>query len=149
MKTNKILISIIGIFCIFTSSIQAKDSYYYYNRNRISLKLYEDSVTVYHTIKGTDGQLVYASQNLSSQDQRSSLADTTITSVEYIIMETKNRLVKMSNRFYVQLFNPIEDIHHLQNIANKTHSIVLGPIPNMPDWYELNDESLYSGYFCS
>ena len=135
MKINKTLISVISIFC-FVTSIQAKDSYYYYKGKRVFMPLSDDSVCVYSANNESNGHLVYTSKTVSIS-QKSALDDESITSVEYMVREKGGALVKMSNRFYVQLFDSIADVPLLQNVAKETNSIILGKIPNMPDWYKL------------
>lgn len=123
MKRNKILTGFIGL-CII-ASIQAKDSYYYYNNSRIALHLSDDSVSVYTKIG-------HSIKEISKNSY-----DTTVTSIEYLIEGENGTYVEMSNRFYVQLYDSINDIPLLNQIAHETNAAVVGKVPYMPDWYEL------------
>jgi subtilisin family serine protease len=139
MKAIRLVLFVASICCLSTYT-HAKDSYYYYNGERISLTLSDDSVSVFITQPSkNDGQNQHSySWNTIASKQQSSLANNNdVTSVEFIITGDDSRTVKMSNRFYVQLYDSIRDVEVLQNIARATHTIILGQVPYMPDWYEL------------
>ena len=139
MKRTKFIIALIGFVII---SINAKDSYYYYNGSRIPLKLREDSVNIYTN----DGHSIKAISKKSN--------DTSVTSIEYLIEGENRNVVQMSNRFYVQLYDSINDLPLLYDIVKETNTTILGKIPYMSDWYALSvrnsiiDNSLeMSNYF--
>lgn len=118
-------------------TMNAKNSYYYYNGNRVNLTLSDDSVSVYtETTTKQNSQLEYSSQTISLNEIKD-IKNSSISSIEYIIMGDDNQSVKMSNRFYVQLFDSIADVSKLQVVARETKAIIVGHVPNIPDWYEL------------
>jgi len=135
MKKIKIIIGVVSIFS-FASLTSAKEFYYFHNGIQIPLLINKDSVCVYREINNKDGQKTFSAETIS-KTQNEKLENESITSVEYIIQEREGKQVKMSNMFYVQLFDPINDVEVLRNTADKTNTIVNGSIPNMPDWYEL------------
>lgn len=123
MRSKVIFIAL----CILNiSALIAKESYYYYDGAKIPLQLSDDSVTVYDE----QGPCVRGYMVTVTHDK-------SYTSVEYIIQANENKTVKMSNRFYVQLYDSIADFHKLQRIALETKTAILGQVPNIPDWYEL------------
>lgn len=119
---------------IIVLPLQAKESYYYYHNNRVPLSICDDSVVVYSISSDKSVQDFYSASVVSLQ---SCISDTSYTSKEYIILGDKKRTVKMSNIFYVQLFDSEMDVAKLETIANKTSTIILGQVPYMPDWYKL------------
>lgn len=123
MRSKVIFIAL----CILNiSALIAKESYYYYDGAKIPLQLSDDSITVYDE----QGPCVRGYMATVTHDK-------SYTSVEYIIQANENKTVKMSNRFYVQLYDSIADFHKLQRIALETKTAILGQVPNIPDWYEL------------
>ena len=138
MKKNKIIICLASILCLANFGY-SKDSYYYYKGDRIPLKLSDDSMNVYtsqHEICKGEIQVTYSS-NIISKDMRTIESDSTISSVEYVILGDDGKNVKMSNRFYVQLFDSVNDIEKLYAVAKETNTIILGSMPHMSDWYIL------------
>lgn len=125
MQQNKILFSMMAIIC-FASFSYAKNSYYYYNGERIPLVLSDDSVCAY-TNQG----------HMNLESIARTTCDAGITSLEYIVKGVNKQTVKMSNRFYVQLFDSINDMPLLKTVARETNTDILGPIPYLSDWYEL------------
>ena len=125
MKNLKILICTISFLCLIVS-MSAKNSYYYYNGKRIPLWLSDDSVSVYSNDS-------YSIKEINRASDEKSVT----TSIEYIINGEDGKTVKMTNRFYVQLFDSIEDVPILEDLATKTNTTILGRVPYMSDWYEL------------
>ena len=127
------------ICAAITMTVQAKDFYYYYRGERIPLTVSEDSIKIYTTnindTKG-DNEIIYTSF-ISSLHDITNKAQNNITSREYIIKGEEGKTLKMSNRFYVQLFDSVYDVQKLQDVAQKTNTTIIGQVPNIPDWYEL------------
>lgn len=126
MKTKHYLLFSIALLLLFEVSLNAKDSYYYYNGNKIPLQLRDDSVNVYTRTSNT------MRMKTGEDFDRES-----VTSVEYIVIGTENKSIKMSNKFYVQLFDSITDMPKLQAVAKETKTTIVGKVPHTPNWYEL------------
>lgn len=126
MKTYRNLLIVAIILC-FAFTVNAKESYYYYNGMKIPLVVSDDSVRAY--TKNGDILTKRFENNLSK--------DTSFTSLEYFINGQENHSVQMSNRFYVQLFDSIADVQNLVYVAQNMHVDIIGQIPYMPDWYIL------------
>lgn len=135
---KKYILLLIVLLCAITS-LQAKKSYYYYNGERIPLTICEDSVRMYYVTDRTNNapeQYNYNSKNVFRKSVSIEENDS-ITSMEYIILSEDGKKVRMSNRFYVQLFDSIADVQKVITLAKRTNTIVRGQVPFMPDWYEL------------
>ena len=115
--------------------LSAGNAYYYYNGNRISLSLNEDSVVVYYQDTISKAPLSYTKQ-ICSLGKSDYLNAPSVTSVEYIINGDSGVTVRMSNRFYVKLFDST-DYEKLREIAKAKHVILVGEVPYMTNWYEL------------
>lgn len=140
MNANKFMLSAIFAICTITS-LNAKVSYYYYNGERVPLTVSEDSVNAYvnqRVTKGDKEESVYIHRTISGLEQhKRSTTSEPFTSMEYFIKGDSTETIKMSNTFYVQLFDSLADIQTLQKVASETNTIIRGSIPYMPDWYEL------------
>lgn len=125
------------LFCALMSHVflSAMNSYYYYNGNRISLSLNEDSVVVYYQDTISKAPLSYTKQvcSLGKSDYANS---PDVTSVEYIINGDSGVTVCMSNKFYVKLFANT-DYDKLQEVARAKHVRLVREVPYMTNWYEL------------
>ena len=117
--------------------INAKESYYYYEGKRIPIIINDDSISIYFESKDGDNYAGYKSVIAAVSDAQNNTYVTPVTSIEYSIGEKNQPLVKMSNRFYVQLYDYTTDVAKLQNIAKATKTTIIGQVPFMPDWYEL------------
>ncbi|MCR5049550.1 MAG: hypothetical protein K6A36_00530 [Paludibacteraceae bacterium] len=135
---KKVLLFLLSAFS-FVLTIGAKQSYYYYQWKRISISVSNENTVVYstnNTLKTRSLAGEYQSQVVS---HKKALNDKSInaTSKEYLVIGDDGTEIEMSNRFYVQLYDPKTDIKKLQDIARKTNTIISGQVPYMPDWYEL------------
>lgn len=131
---------IICIICAVVSIYaQAKDNYYYYHGERIPISVCNDSIRIYtyDQYELRDGGSNAYSSFIASSEGKTDNTLGNVTSREYIIKGDAGRTLKMSNRFYVQLFDSIEDVPMLRQIANETNTIIHGQVPNISDWYEL------------
>lgn len=129
---KKVLLSFALMVHVFLS---AGNAYYYYNGNRISLSLNEDSVVVYYQDTISKAPLSYTKQ-ICSLGKSDYVNAPCVTSVEYIINGDSGVTVRMSNRFYVKLFDST-DYEKLREIAKAKHVILVGEVPYMTNWYEL------------
>ena len=133
MKTKFCLLWFIVEFCCMPAI--GKVSYYYYNGQRTPIELSDDSVVVYSSLRsnGMSEQKQYSQKTISMDSSTKG----SFSSIEYIVKEARGINVKMSNRFYVQLFDSINDVPKLLRVADNMHVTVKHKVPYMPDWYEL------------
>ena len=129
------LFAICSLF--FASSVNAIESYYYYRGKRIPITIKDDSVNTYYrnsTHKNIE-QRSYTSKVIA-HTLKDSISKDSISSIEYIVQSVSGTSTKISNRFYIQLYDS-SNLQELHTMAKKTNTVVHRPIPNMPNWYEL------------
>lgn len=126
---------LIGVL-LYSISAFAKVSYYYYKGTQIPLILRDDSVQVYMERKNSHDNIAseFTSQVIEISRISSYLDD--YTSAEYLIYVDAGQSVKISNKFYVQLYD-VADTIELKRLAKLMRARIVGSVPYMPDWYKL------------
>ena len=125
------------ICCLFISNSVLAEYYYYYKGQKIPLVINSDSVVVYTRNASLVSGFSEILPSMVAKNKVSQLltqGNAMISSIEYVIGDTITR--KMSNCFYVKLYQS-SDSTILRELVDKTHTILLGEVPYMNNWYKI------------